>query len=174
MSHRLREAMREGYLASFGVGGGAVEVDETYIGNDRSIKPVGDMRSYGSRHKFKVLSLVDRTSGQARSFVVDDVKARTVHPIVRENLAREARLMTDESPLYKRLGREFAAHGVVNHRRWEYVNFKNPDIHSNTVEGLFSVFKRGMRGIYQHCAHITCTVIWPSLIFVITIGLRTA
>jgi transposase-like protein len=153
MSQRLREAMREGSLAPFGVNGGAVEVDETYIGSDHSIKPVGDLRSYGLRHKFKVLSLVDRTSGKTRSFVVDDVKKETVAPIVRENLAREARLMTDESNLYKRLGREFAAHGVVNHSRYEYVNFKNPEIHTNTVEGFFSVFKRGMKGVYQHCAH---------------------
>lgn len=153
MSHRIREAMREGNLAPFGVNGGAVEVDETYIGTDHTIKPVGDMRSYGLKHKFKVLALVDRTSGQSRSFVVDDIKAKTVHPIVRENLAREARLMTDENRIYRRLGKEFAVHGVVNHSRYEYVSFKNPDIHTNTVEGLFSVFKRGMRGVYQHCAH---------------------
>jgi transposase-like protein len=153
MSHRLREAMREGYLAPLGVDGGAVEVDETYVGKDPAFPLAPDMRAYGNRQKYKVLSLVDRTSGQARSFVVDDMKAKSVHPIVRGNLAREARLMTDESHLYKRLGREFAAHGVVNHHRKEYVSFKNPDIHTNTVEGLFSVFKRGMRGVYQHCAH---------------------
>lgn len=153
MSHRIREAMREGNLSPFGVNGGAVEVDETYIGNDRTIRPAGFVGYTGSRHKYKVLALVDRTTKQARSYVVDDVRAATVHPIVRENLAREARLMTDESPLYKRLGREFASHGVVNHRRMEYVKAGNRDIHSNTVEGLFSVFKRGMRGVYQHCAH---------------------
>jgi transposase-like protein len=153
MSHRIREAMHEGNLAPFGANGGAVEADETYIGNDLAFPWNPDMRRYGNRQKYKVRALVDRDTKQARSFVVDDMKAASVHPIVRENLAREARLMTDESPLYKRLGREFAAHSVVNHRRKEYVNPVNPDIHSNTVEGLFSVFKRGMRGTYQHCAH---------------------
>jgi len=153
MSHRIREAMREGNLAPFGVNGGAVEVDETYIGTDPAFQKIYDMRRYGNRQKYKVLGLVDRETKQARSFVVDDMRAATVHPIVRENIAREARLMTDESPLYKRLGRQFAQHGVVNHRRMEYVKAGNPDIHSNTVEGLFSVFKRGMHGTYQHCAH---------------------
>ena len=153
MSHRVREAMREGNLVPFGVSGGAVEADETYIGNDPAFAKAPDMRAYGNRQKYKVLALVDRTTKQARSFVVDDMRASSVHPIVRANLAREARLMTAESPLYKRLGREFASHNVVNHRRMEYVKRGNPDIHSNTVEGLFSVFKRGMRGTYQHCAH---------------------
>jgi transposase-like protein len=153
MSHRLREAMREGGLAPFGVNGGAVEVDETYIGNDPSLPWNPDMRRYGRRQKYKVLSLVDRTTKQARSFVVDDTSSASVHPIVRENLSREARLMTDEANVYKRLGREFSAHGVVNHRRYEYVNFTNPEIHTNTVEGFFSVFKRGMKGVYQHCDH---------------------
>lgn len=153
MSHRLREAMREGNLAPFGVDGGMVEVDETYIGNDSSLPMVPDMRAYGLRRKFKVLSLVDRATKRARSFVVDEVNKATVAPIVRENLAREAKLMTDESNLYTKLGREFAAHNVVNHKRMEYVNAGNPEIHTNTVEGLFSVFKRGMKGVYQHCEH---------------------
>lgn len=130
-----------------------MEADETYIGNDPVFPLAPDMRRYGRRNKYKVLALVDRTTKQARSFVVDDMQAATVHPIVRENIAKEARLMTDESPLYKRLGREFASHGVVNHRRMQYVKQGTPLIHSNTVEGLFSVFKRGMRGTYQHCAH---------------------
>lgn len=153
MSHRIREAMREGGLAPFGANGTAVEVDETYIGNDPAYPLAPDMRAYGSRQKYNILGLVDRETKQARTFVVDDMRARSVHPIVRENIAREARLMTDESPLDKCLGREFAQHGVVNHRRKEYVKAGDPDIHSNTVEGLFSVFKRGMRGTYQHCAH---------------------
>lgn len=72
MSHRIREAMRDGILAPFGANGGVVEVDETYIGHDRTIKPKGEKRGRGFHHKNKVLSLVDRNSGQARSFVVDD------------------------------------------------------------------------------------------------------
>src|SRR5258705_10602875 len=97
MSHLVREAMRGGEFALFGLNGGVVEVDETYIGHDKTIKPKGVKKGRGFHHKNKVLSLVDRASGQARSFVVDDVKASTLAPIVRENLAREANLMTDEN-----------------------------------------------------------------------------
>jgi hypothetical protein len=153
MSHRIREAMREGNLAPFGADGGVVEVDETYIGRDKSIKPDGVKKGRGYHHKNKVLSLVDRNSGQARSFVVDDVKASTLAPIVRENLAREARLMTDENYSYIRLGREFAGHGIVHHIRGEYVSKDDRAKHTNTIEGFFAIFKRGMKGVYQHCAH---------------------
>ena len=76
-SHRIREAMRSGDFAPFGAGGGVVEVDETYIGRDKSVKPDGMKKGRGFHHKNKILSLVDRNSGQARSFVVDDVKAST-------------------------------------------------------------------------------------------------
>jgi transposase-like protein len=153
MSHRIREAMRGGDFALFGQEGGIVEVDETFIGHDKTIKAKGEKRGRGYHHKNKVLSLVDRNSGQARSFVVDDVKADTLAPIIRENLAREARLMTDEAWQYKRVGKDFAAHMVVEHQKKEYVSRGNPEIHTNTIEGFFSVFKRGMKGVYQHCAH---------------------
>ena len=153
MSHRIREAMRDGNFVPFGVGGGVVEVAETYIGHDKTIKPKGEKRGRGFHHKNKILSLVDRNSGQARSFVVDDVKAKTLAPIIRENLAREAKLMTDDHGVYSYIGREFAAHYAVMHQRGEYVNRLNPEIHTNTIEGFFSVFKRGMKGVYQHCAH---------------------
>lgn len=100
-----------------------------------------------------MLSLVDRNTGQARSFVVDDVKASTLAPIVRDNLAREAKLMTDESIVYTLVGREFSAHGVVHHANKEYVNNGDATLHTNTIEGFFSIFKRGMKDVYQHCAH---------------------
>jgi Transposase and inactivated derivatives len=148
MSHRIREAMRDGDLSPFGSGGGAVEVDETFIGNDRTIKPKHSKKGRGYHHKHKVLALVDRTTGKARSMVVDDLKATTLAPIVRENLAKEARLMTDEAAYYTIVGREFAEHGVVHHGNDEYVR---GDIHTNTIEGYFSIFKRGMKGVYQHC-----------------------
>jgi hypothetical protein len=68
---------------------------------------------------------------------------------MRKHLMRGVRLMTDDAPRYVTIGREgFASHGVVNHSRGEYVR---GDIHTNTVEGFFSVFKRGMKGVYQHC-----------------------
>ena len=153
MSHRIREAMRGGMLAPFGTNGGIVEVDETFIGNDRTIKPKWDKQRRGSQHKYKVLSLVDRTSGQAMSVVVDDIKAATLLPIIRANVAKEARIMTDDAAYYNDLRFFFAGHKSVAHTAGEYVNRENPEIHTNTIEGFFSVFKRGMKGVYQHCAH---------------------
>jgi len=145
MSHRIREAMRSGDLSPFGAEGGAVEVDETFIGREPG-KPV--KRAY--HHKIKVLTLVDRETGRARSMVVDDLKPATVAPIVLENLSREARLMTDEAGHYLHVGREFSEHGVVRHGKGEYV--MSGGVHTNTIEGYFSIFKRGMKGVYQHCA----------------------
>jgi transposase-like protein len=147
LAHRIREAMRSGELTPFGQGGGAVEVDETFIGRVK-----GSKRGPGYEHKMKVLSLVDRDTGRVRSMVVDHVTAADIVPIVRDNVAREAHLMTDEARHYVRVGREFAGHGVVHHGRDEYVIYKEPLITTNTIEGYFSIFKRGMKGVYQHCS----------------------
>lgn len=149
MTHRIREAMRSDDTTPFGSGGGAVEADETFIGHDKSIKPKHEKKGRGYHHKYKVLALVDRSTGQARSFVVDDVKATTIAEIVRKNIVRESRLMTDEASYYTKLGREFADHGVVQHQKGEY---GRGDTYTNTIEGFFSIFKRGMKGVYQHCA----------------------
>lgn len=97
MSHRIREAMRSGDLSPFGSGGGVVEVDETFIGNDRTVKPEGVKKGRGFAHKHKVLSLVDRNTGRVRSMVVDSLKAVDVIPILQANIAREAHVMTDEA-----------------------------------------------------------------------------
>ena len=148
MTHRIREAMRSGELAPFGAGGDAVEIDETFIGHDRTKMPKGAKKERGYHHKDKILSPVDRESGRARSMVVDDVSATTTAPIVRENLAKEARIMTDEASYYTLVGREFAEHGVVRHGIGEY---GRGDVYTNTIEGDFSIFKRDMKGIYQHC-----------------------
>lgn len=148
MSHRIREAMRDGDLAPFGVDGGAVEVDETFIGNDRSIKPKGEKKGRGYHHKHKILALVDRESGRARTIVIDSLAAKDIAPILRENIAQEAHLMTDEASYYTLVGREFAGHGVVRHKDGEY---GRGEVTTNTIEGFFSIFKRGMKGIYQHC-----------------------
>lgn len=148
VSHRLREAMRQGDLAvPFGSGGGAVESDETYIGRLK-----GKPKRRAFHHKMKVLTLIDRDTGQARSAVISDVKHSTIAPILRKNIAREARLMTDEAGSYRVVGQHFSEHGVVRHGQEEYVNADDPTIHTNTAEGFFSVFKRGMKGIYQHCS----------------------
>ena len=77
----------------------------------------------------------------------------TVGRIVRENIRRESHLMTDEAMHYRSLGKEFAKHGSVNHGAYEYARYEGAEtISTNTVEGFYSIFKRGMRGIYQHCA----------------------
>lgn len=148
MSHRIREAMREGELAPFGSTGGAVEVDETFIGHDKHNPPVGRR---GIDNMNKVLSLVDRESGRARSYVINDLKMSTILPILEKNISREARLMTDEAARYKNIGWNFSEHGVVNHSKDEYVSKDDFSVHTNTIEGFFSIFKRGMRGVYQHC-----------------------
>jgi transposase-like protein len=156
MCHRIREAMRSGDLALFGAGGGFVEVDETFIGTDKDVirakAPKGHKKPRSAVHKFKVLSLVDRETGRARIMVVDDLKAKTLAPILNANIAKEATLMTDELGVYKGIGKGFAEHHAVRHGMGEYVNRKNPEIHTNTIEGYFSIFKRGMKGVYQHCA----------------------
>lgn len=146
LAHRVREAMRSGDLAPFGSNGTMVEVDETYIGHQKG-KPV----KTGGGHKMKVLALVDRETGKVRSFTDPNLTAKDIHPILRENIAKEARLMTDEARLYWNVGKEFAEHNRVLHAGFEYVRKGQPEIHTNTVEGYFSIFKRGMRGIYQHC-----------------------
>ncbi|WP_138422059.1 IS1595 family transposase [Maritimibacter alexandrii] len=144
MAHRVREAMREGNLEVMGGAGGTVESDETFIGTDPDYK--GSRRVY--HHKMKVLSLVDRENRTARSFVVDKVTQKEILPILNANIDRESRLMTDQAPWYKPIGKQFAAHESVDHSKDEYVR---GDVTTNTVEGYFSIFKRGMKGIYQHC-----------------------
>jgi transposase-like protein len=143
MSHRIREAMRSGDLSPMGGNGGIVEVDETFIGNDRAKK-----MGRGYAHKHKVLSLVDRDTGKVRSVVVDDLKARTLVPILRENISKDALVVTDEAGQYKHLNRDFP-HDFVRHGQGEY---GRGEVHTNTIEGYFSIFKRGMKGVYQHCA----------------------
>ncbi len=147
MSHRIREAMRSGDLAPFGAGGGSVESDETFLWNE-SDKPVRK----GYEHKRKVLSLIDRDTQTAKSFVVDSVNAKTIVPILKENIEKEARVLTDDAGQYHYLKDYFAGHEVVCHKRGEYVSPKDNTIHVNCAEGFFSIFKLGMKGVYQHCA----------------------
>jgi hypothetical protein len=156
MSHRIREAMRDGGLAPpMGGAGGVVEIDETIYGraatHPKGRGPFGAKLS-NSAHKNVVLSLVER-GGQVRSYHVEGSTVSQVIPIVRANVSREAQVMTDAAQLYKRRLGEFASHDRVDHSQKEYVRYEDgrPAIHTNTVENYYSVFKRGMRGTYQHC-----------------------
>ena len=146
MSHRLREAMRTGGLAPMGGAGSIVEADETFIGRRE-----GSIKRRGHGHKNSVLSLVER-GGQVRSFHVDGTSAADVMPIIRKNVAKETAMMTDEGGHYSRLSSDFASHETVQHKADEYVRYDDDRvIATNTVEGYFSIFKRGMKGVYQHC-----------------------
>lgn len=144
MSHRIREAMRSDGAVNFGNGGGVVEVDETFIGTKQ--KKAKGARGYA--HKNAMLSLVDRTTGRAKSIVVDDVTKATLLPILRENIAKEATVYTDEAKQYTGIAADFAGHDFTTHSKGEY---GRGVVHTNTIEGYFSIFKRGMKGVYQHC-----------------------
>ena len=144
LAHRIREAMRTGGLGPMGGGGQIVEVDETVIGRLEGVPK----QTAGYAHKNIVLTLVER-GGSARSFHIDSTSVADVVPLVRKNIRRETRLMTDEARHYVGVGKEFAEHGAVMHSKFE---FGRGDIHTNTVEGYYSIFKRGMKGVYQHCS----------------------
>ncbi|MEO6716483.1 MAG: IS1595 family transposase [Novosphingobium sp.] len=142
MCHRIREAMDQP-SGPLGGPGCVVEADETYVG--------GKARNRATRKpapKKAVVALVER-DGRARSFHVANVNAKDVRALVVTNIDRASHLMTDESPIYERMGREFNGHSAVNHSAKQYVTtggFK----HSNTAENFFSVFKRGVIGTYHH------------------------
>jgi transposase-like protein len=162
MMHRLREALRTGGLAPMGGSGKVVESDETYIG-----RLAGQPAKGGTSSKNIVLTLVER-GGSARSFHIDSTSIADIAPILKANIAKESGLMTDEARHYMEPGTEFASHDAVNHTEKEYVRYFNevtdktrPDgkplvvtttITTNTVEGYYSIFKRGMKGVYQHCS----------------------
>jgi transposase-like protein len=161
MMHRLREALRTGGLAPMGGSGKVVESDETYIG-----RLAGQRAKGGTSTKNIVLTLVER-GGSARSFHIDSTSIADIAPILRANIAKESGLMTDEARHYMEVGHEYESHDAVNHGEKEYVRYWNevtdearPDgkpkvatttITTNTVEGFYSIFKRGMKGVYQHC-----------------------
>ncbi len=149
LGHRIRAAMATGELAPMGGAGGIVEIDETFIGRKEGV----DVKQ-GVAHKNAVLTLAERR-GRARSFHVERAAKSEIMPIVRENLDRESHVMTDEAARYAKLGDEFAKHDVVDHSRREYAytdRVTGVSVGINTVEGFYSIFKRGMFRIYQHCS----------------------
>lgn len=146
ISHRIREAMKVGgpFTPMMGSDGSPVEVDETFIGRIDGMKK----GKAAWAHKNVVVTLVER-GGSARSFHVDGVRAGDILPIVRSNISPNARLMTDEHSAYKVIADiQGMSHETVNHSKDEWVR---DDVTTNTVEGFYSVFKRGMKGTYQHC-----------------------
>ena len=143
MCHRIREAMSPTNPAPLGGPDKVVEADETYVGGKAKNRAFRSPRA-----KQPVVALVER-EGHARSFHVANVTAKQLRPLILTHVLPTTYLMTDESGVYTRVGREFAGHGKVNHSASEYVTtggFK----HSNTVENFFSIFKRGVIGTYHH------------------------
>ena len=139
MAHRIRYAMGQPPLRDKLTG--IVEVDETYIGTRKPGK-----RGRGAAGKMPVVALVER-NGRARSFPAERVTAKNLKAIIRENVAPEARLMTDNFPSYRGLAREFPGHETVEHSKKEYAR---GDAHVNSVEGYFGLLKRGITGTYHH------------------------
>jgi transposase-like protein len=157
LHHRVMEAMRRGNLdlPPMGGEGKIVEADETYYGRAKEKNNLkkrytpytkGGWKDKGSARP--IIALVER-GGSMRAFHVAHADKFTVAGLVAMNIDRETRLHTDESRLYTEVGAHFAAHETVHHSSGEYVR---GDVHTNSVEGFFSIFKRGMSGVYQHCS----------------------
>jgi transposase-like protein len=158
MMHRLREALRSGGLAPMGGTGRIVEVDETVIGKLEGA-PKQKYTGFGQQWCNTVMALVER-GGSVRTFHVDGTTLGSLMPVIRANIQAETFVITDEASWYRSLGDTFAYHEAVNHSAKEYVRrdfswhtgqLTKVTITTNTVEGYFSLFKRGMRGVYQHC-----------------------
>lgn len=147
MSHRIREAMQDDG-SPMGGEGKVLEIDETFIGqaDERFVNGKGWQKIQGTGAKRKVVTLVER-GGRARSIKVANLRKDEIVRAL-ESADRASILHTDEAQHYKRIGKEFAAHQAVEHGAGEYGRGL---VHTNTVEGFYSIFKRGMRGIYQHC-----------------------
>ena len=147
MSHRVREAMRVLGVEPMGGAGEMVEIDETFSGRQEG-QPIRNRVGSPSSYRNTVLSLVTR-GGSVRSFHVEGITSAQLLPVIRANVSKEAFIMSDDWSAYRALGDEFWMHQTVNHSEEEYVR---GIVHTNTIEGFFSVFKRGMKGVYQHCS----------------------
>ena len=143
MTHRIRLAMESNDTTPMGSGGGTVEADETYIGRKKGAPIKG-----GWGHKQAVFTLVER-GGKARSMMIPGSAFDTIKTALPKNVSPEAHLMTDQLAAYVNVGKQFASHESVNHGIKEW---RRGNAHTNTIEGFFSIFKRGMKGVYQHCS----------------------
>ena len=143
MAHRIRESMTEKTPSPIGGENKVVESDETFVGGkakNRAFK--------APPKKEAVMSLVER-GGQVRSYHVANVTAATLRPIIVKITSRKSHLMTDAAATYTAMGAEFAGHTTVNHSADEYVRMGG-FAHTNTVEGYFSILKRGIIGTFHH------------------------
>ncbi|WP_428489124.1 IS1595 family transposase [Rhodopila sp.] len=147
MEHRIRECMDHiKDTTPMGGPGGIVEIDETFIG-----KKEGFEAKRGYAHKHAVMTLIERRAdgGRSRSFHVAGTAAADLLPIIKAHVNSGSHIMTDEAGQYANLGKHFAGDDYTTHSKGEYV--RDGYIHTNTAEGFYSVFKRGMQGVYQHC-----------------------
>ena len=149
MCHRIREAMKAEPTKMLGGPGssGIVEADETYWGTAKAEDGTKYPAKTGGGYspKMKIFSLVER-QGEKRTIHVPTVNAATLGPILKAQVAKTARLMTDEAKFYKKPGKHFASHEAVNHSKEEYVR---GDVSSNTAESSFAILKRGLVGTFH-------------------------
>jgi transposase-like protein len=142
MTHRIREAMKSGALGPLGGQDKTIEADETYYGQKRQRRA----GSRGPHHKHAIFALVER-KGQVRAFHIPTVTGDTLRPILRKHASHLSTVYTDESHVYDKLAHDFYEHDSVSHKSSEYA--RGP-VSTNTVEGYFSILKRGLIGTYHH------------------------
>jgi hypothetical protein len=151
MTHRLREAMREGNITPpLGGENKVVEADTTFVGGKEKNKHANKRhrKGRGPVNKEAAFSLIER-DGRVRSFHLPEVSAKTLRPILKAQIDERSYLMTDDDSVFKKLGRDFSGHGSVNHSIGEYVRTGGFH-HTNTIENYFSILKRGITGTYHH------------------------
>lgn len=149
MAHRIREAMRPLNLEPMGGEGKVVEADETFVGGLEKNKHANKRKhpKGGYDTKEAVVSVVER-GGKVRSIHTGKANLSTIKPVVSALVHKRTVLLTDDASHYNSIGKDFAWHSVVKHSLGQYVV---GEVHTNTIEGFFSVFKKGMKGVYQHC-----------------------
>lgn len=156
LGHRIRETMQDTDPTPLGGVGKIIESDETFYGNKPNLPEpwvFSNERGWrkrrpGPTNKLAVLTLIER-GGKARSVRLPDLRTDTIRRLMLDRVDPKSGLMTDEATPYRRIGRQFASHESVNHKDEEWVRGL---AHVNTAEGFFSIFKRGMVGVYQHCS----------------------